>query len=166
MATQSDIADHVGVTQPAVAALVRAGVISAAARGGYDLDACRLAYCSHLREQAAGRAGQPGAALDLATERARLAAAQAELIERKNARERGDIMSRAAVDGAVTALVTMTVARLDRVGASVAGSDHKLRKRIEAAVNDALRELSETTPESIVTAANGFDVGESGDSEG
>ena len=157
MATQRDIADHLGITQPAVAGLVRDGIIAAAARGSYDVDAARLAYCAHLREQAAGRAGQPGAALDLSTERARLAAAQAESIERKNAHERGDILNRTAVMLAVSELMTLTVSRLDRVGAIVAGSDYKLRKRIETAVNGALEELSATSPSTIITAANGFD---------
>lgn len=144
MATQRDIADHLGITQPAVAAMVRAGTLPAAARGEHDLDAARLAYCAHLREQAAGRAGKPGAALDLATERARLAAAQADAQERKNARDRGDMVSFAEVDAVMTDMVTMTMSRMERVGAQVAGSDYKLRTRIDAAVRDAMEGLSET----------------------
>ena len=165
MATQREVAIHLGITQPAVAAMVRAGTLPAAARGEHDLDAARLAYCAHLREQAAGRAGKSGAALDLATERARLAAAQADAQERKNARERGDTLSRAAVMNAIPALVALTVARVELVGARVAGRDLRLRRRIDDAVRDALRDVSETTPESIITAANGFDVQEGAETD-
>lgn len=149
MATQHDIARHLGIAQPTVAGLVRSGVIAAAGRGSYDLDAARLAYCSHLREQAAGRAGQPGAALDLSTERARLAAAQAEAQERKNAHERGDVMSIQAAEIAVLTLIEALTSRLRLVGAHVAGADYKLRKRIEAVVNDCLEEISSLTPRDL-----------------
>lgn len=143
MATQRDIADHLGITQPAVAGLVRDGVITPAARGSYDIDGARLAYCSHLREHAAGRASQPGAALDLATERARLAAAQAEAQERKNARERGELVDLVEITNTITGLIELTKAYLSRVGAIVARGDAALRKRIDDAVNDALIDLSE-----------------------
>jgi phage terminase Nu1 subunit (DNA packaging protein) len=143
MATQRDIADHLGITQPAVAGLVRDGVITPAARGSYDLDVARLAYCSHLREQAAGRASQPGAAFDLATERARLAAAQAEAQERKNARERGELVDLVEITNTFTGLIELTKAYLSRVGAVVAKGDAALRQRIDQAVNDALIDLSD-----------------------
>lgn len=162
MATQHEIADHLGITQPAVAGLVRTGVITAAARGSYDLDVARLAYCAHLREQAAGRAGQPGAALDLATERARLAAAQAEAQERKNARERGDMFSRATADVAMHLVLSNTVSRLGLLGARIAGTDHKLRRRIEKAVNDALEELSSISLNDLREQADRR-LGEAGD---
>lgn len=144
MATQRDIGHHLGVSQPAVAGLVRDGVFMPAARGSYDLNACRLAYCAHLREQAAGRAGQPGAALDLATERARLAAAQAEAQERKNAVERGELVSLPDITHAIVGLIEVTKTQLGRVGASVAHGDIKLRRRIEGAIDDVLTDLSLT----------------------
>lgn len=153
MATQRDIADHLGITQPAVAGLVRDGVITPAARGSYDLDVARLAYCSHLREQAAGRASQPGAAFDLATERARLAAAQAEAQERKNARERGELVDFAEITNTITGLIELTKSQLRHVGAIVAKGDPVLRKHIDQAVKDALENLS-NTPVIAVDAFN------------
>ena len=95
MATQREVADHLGVSQPVVAKLVAAGVfLPTGARGGLDLDACRRAYLSRLREEAAGRAAHGGAdgepeELDLVAERARLAAAQADRIEMENHQTRG-----------------------------------------------------------------------------
>ena len=95
MATQREVAEHLGVSQPVVAKLVAAGVFQpTGARGGLDLDACRRAYLGRLREEAAGRAAHGGAEgepeeLDLVAERARLAAAQADRIEMENHQTRG-----------------------------------------------------------------------------
>ncbi len=98
MATQRQVADHLGVSQPTVAKLVSAGVfLPTGARGGLDLDACRRAYLGRLREEAAGRAAYGGAdgepeELDLIAERARLAAAQADRIEMQNLETRGSVV--------------------------------------------------------------------------
>jgi phage terminase Nu1 subunit (DNA packaging protein) len=94
MATQREVADHLGVSQPVVAKLVAAGVFQPTGRGGLDLDACRKAYLGRLREEAAGRAAHGGAdgdpeELDLVAERARLAKAQADRIEMENHQTRG-----------------------------------------------------------------------------
>lgn len=94
MATQREVADHLGVSQPVVAKLVAAGVFQASGRGALDLDTCRRAYLGRLREEAAGRAAHGGAEgeeeeLDLVAERARLAAAQADRIEMENHQTRG-----------------------------------------------------------------------------
>ena len=98
MATQRQVADHLGISQPVVAKLVAAGVFQpTGARGGLDLDACRRAYLGRLREEAAGRAAHGGAdgadgeeeELDLVAGRARLAAAQADRIEMENHQTRG-----------------------------------------------------------------------------
>lgn len=144
MATQQDLAAHLGITQPAVAALVRAGSIPAAARGQYDLDAARLAYCTHLREQAAGRAGKAGAALNLADQRARLAAAQAEDVERKNAVARGELAPLADLRDAGAGVIALIVSQLQHVGMRVARGDAKLRQRIDDEVSQVLTELSMT----------------------
>jgi phage terminase Nu1 subunit (DNA packaging protein) len=85
MSTQNEFADHVGISQQAVAELIRRGTIpKGAGRGGLDLDACRIAYIEHLREVAAGRLGESAGGLDLVSERARLAKAQADAQELKN----------------------------------------------------------------------------------
>jgi phage terminase Nu1 subunit (DNA packaging protein) len=59
MATQAEVADHLDLTQQAVAKLLSAGHLPRSeGRGSLDLDACRIAYIRRLREQAAGRASE------------------------------------------------------------------------------------------------------------
>lgn len=86
MATQSEVAAHLGIGQSAVAKLVDMGIFPRTPRRGLDLDQCRVAYLGRLREEAAGRAAQgDGEDLDLVTERARLAKEQADRISMENA---------------------------------------------------------------------------------
>jgi hypothetical protein len=69
--TQEDFGALVGISQPAVSGLLANGVIQKEGTAAQWL----LAYCSRLREQAAGRLGADGGALDLVQERAALALA-------------------------------------------------------------------------------------------
>jgi phage terminase Nu1 subunit (DNA packaging protein) len=78
-----------GCTDRAVRLLVDKGVVIRASRGRYTLGSVRRTL-EHYRSIAAGRGGE-GAALDLATERARLAKAQTEQVELKNAAARGEM---------------------------------------------------------------------------
>lgn len=78
--TQKVFGEIVGISQPAVSDLIKRGVLT-------DGDTAKnwlVAYCSHLREQAAGRAGSDGS-LDLVSERARLAKEQADKVAFQNA---------------------------------------------------------------------------------
>ena len=70
--TQSVFGEMVGISQPAVSDLLSRGVLEPGASLGQWL----VAYCSHLREMAAGRATD--GSIDLPTERALLARAQRE----------------------------------------------------------------------------------------
>lgn len=76
--TQAVFAAVVGVSQPAVSDLLAREVLRAGAPVGEWI----VAYCSHLREMAAGRAAAGD--LDLATERARLAKEQADRLAMQN----------------------------------------------------------------------------------
>ena len=85
MASQKEVARHLSLSQQAVSQLVASGVIPApTGRGTMDLDQCRVAYITHLREIAAGRSAGDPEAPNLVLERARLARAQADAQERKN----------------------------------------------------------------------------------
>ena len=56
MATQQDIADHLDLTTRWVRKLVKEGVLpSSKGRGGYDLEACRMAYIRYLRGVGTGQ---------------------------------------------------------------------------------------------------------------
>ena len=83
--TQAQFGDLVGISQPAVAELVRRGIIEAGAPAGTWL----LAYCQHIRLMAAGRGGEGTG--ELVRERARLAAEQADKIAMQNAVARGEL---------------------------------------------------------------------------
>ena len=92
MAKLSDLADHLGLSVARISQLKSAGILPDAPRGKHDLDACRCAYLKHLREVAAGRGSRDGGGLDLVEERARLARAQAEKVERENAVAEGKFL--------------------------------------------------------------------------
>lgn len=80
--TQDSFGLHVGITQSIVSDLVARRVIDLTE----GLEASTLKYIAHLREQAAGRAAAGD--LDLAAERARLAAEQADRLAMVNAEKR------------------------------------------------------------------------------
>lgn len=82
----------VGVSRQAVVDAAGRGVVSE----GMTARAMLLAYCSHLREMAAGRGASSGA--DLAAERAALAIAQRERVELQNAVTRGELVRAAVVE--------------------------------------------------------------------
>ena len=84
---QQQFAAVVGLSQPAVSGLFSRGIIT-----GEDWRAWIRDYCKHLREMAAGRKGDDGGELDLVRERARLAKAQADAVEMKNAQDRRELI--------------------------------------------------------------------------
>ncbi|MFC5551769.1 terminase small subunit [Massilia aerilata] len=90
--TQAAFGALVGVSQQAIGNLVGRGILDKNMVGHQLLQA----YCSHLREQAAGRAAN--GELDLATERAGLAKAQREKIEMQNAVTRSELAPVALIE--------------------------------------------------------------------
>ena len=80
-ATQTALAELVGVTQPTISNLMTDGKIPATGTLGELL----RAYCARLRDQAAGRMGDEVGGLDLVQERAALAREQREGQAIKNA---------------------------------------------------------------------------------
>jgi terminase small subunit / prophage DNA-packing protein len=96
VATAVDLAELWGITRQAVNTLARRGIITRKGRG-FDRDENTRRYCAHLRELATGRGGE--AAIASATaERARLAKAQADAQELKNATLRGAMLDAGAVE--------------------------------------------------------------------
>ena len=94
----------VGVTQQAISDLVSRGTLQRGGTAGQWL----RAYCSNLREQAAGRASMGD--LDLVQERARLAKEQADRVAMANQQERREL--------APVGLMEVAIAR---VGRQIAG---------------------------------------------
>jgi phage terminase Nu1 subunit (DNA packaging protein) len=112
------------------------------AKGTLPADGASL--MENLEAWAAEKYGIEGAqdALDLDAESARLKKEQADSKAMDNAERRKELASLPDMSGAVINVITLAVNRLQQVGLIVAKGDHKLRTRIEAAVNDALEELS------------------------
>ena len=80
--SQTLLAAMVGITQPAVSAMVADGRLQVE---GLSLGDALQAYCQRLRDQAAGRVGSEVGGLDLVQERAALAREQREGQAIKNA---------------------------------------------------------------------------------
>lgn len=61
MATQKEIAAHLDLSTRWISELVKEGVLpSSKGRGGYDVDACRLAYIRYLRGVNTGQVHESG----------------------------------------------------------------------------------------------------------
>lgn len=149
MVSQRVVADHLDLSSTAVHNLVRRGVIPRGeGRAGLDLDACRVAYLRHLREQAAGRMGA-SEDLDLAAERARLAAAQADAQEMKNSLTRGNLLPADEVQAGIEMMIARCRAKLlglpARLAPEVVGLERlaEVVARIDDAVREALEELAD-----------------------
>jgi phage terminase Nu1 subunit (DNA packaging protein) len=90
-ATAEQLASLVGLSSAAVSTLARRGVLIRAGKGKFQLEASVRAYCTHLREAAAGR-GNGTEPTEQSTQRARLASA-----ELKNEARRGSLVDSEAV---------------------------------------------------------------------
>jgi len=94
-----------GVSQRTVRDLATRGiVVKAGGRGLYDLPRSVAGYCAHLRDQAAGRAGDAQAGL--AAQRARQAKEQADALAMKNAVARGELVPASDVRTTWAAILT------------------------------------------------------------
>ena len=109
-----------------------------------DLPADGATLLENLEAWAQAKYGIEGAQddLDLDAESARLKKEQADSKAMDNAERRRELASLPDMSGAVISVIAIAVSRLSQVGMIVAKGDHKLRARIEKAVNDALKELS------------------------
>jgi terminase small subunit / prophage DNA-packing protein len=82
------LAKWCGLSSTNVASYARRGVMVRAGRGTFDLEQSIRGYCQHLREQASGRKQGDTPSV----ERARLAKAQADNVELRNAIKRGELV--------------------------------------------------------------------------
>jgi len=145
MATQAEVAAHLGVSAKYISDLIGKGVLKRAPVGKYDLDECRKAYIENIREQAAGRAS--AGELVLSDERARLAKEQADAKEMENAVQRGDLVYIEDVAKQIENQLTKVRTRLLSVPTKVAPEAHscasvrEVQAVIEQAIVEALNEL-------------------------
>ena len=134
--SQQAIADLIGATRQAVSEIEARGI----ARRDDPLGAWLRAYCIHMREMAAGRATTGN--LDLATERARLAAEQADRIAMQNGIARREL-----------APVSILAEILGRVGRQIAVTLEAVPIQLKRRSSVSVADLEFITAE-IVRARN------------
>ena len=127
--TQAAFGKLVGVSQQAIGNLVGRELLDMSMPG----DAVLRAYCSHLRETAAGRAG--GGALDLVEERALLAREQRLRLEMANAVTRRELAPVALIEEV-----------LSKAGGKIAGIFDAIpgavRRRVPALGADEIKNIA------------------------
>lgn len=147
MATQAECARHIDMSERRFRELVDEGVISAAERGAYDLDAVRLQYIRSLRETAAGRGGSEALEAKAASD-ARRAAALADKAEIDVAAMRRDLVPAEQIADALNAAVMIMKTKVRSVPSKVApqigARDVVAAERIiRVAIDEALDALSQ-----------------------
>lgn len=146
--TGLDLALLLGVSTRSVTEFALRGIIVRHGRNRFALAESIQTYCEHIRVVAAGRGGEDAQALSLA--RARLATEQADNLEMKNARERGELLPRSDVHLSVTEAFTRVRAKLLAMPSKLAplafglGSIAEVRDAVTKAIHEALAELSGT----------------------
>lgn len=127
-------------------------------RGQFELAECTRAYCTHMREVAAGRMSRDGK-VDLVTEKARLASEQADGQALKNAMLRGELVPAdevQAVHVAIHSAVQRRLLGLPRTCAPLVAVENEPRT-CEAILRDyvekALEKVADLTVETFDDAA-------------
>ena len=136
--TADELGGLLGIAGRTVRELASQGLLVKGARGRYDAPASVASYCRHLREIAAGRAGDAQAGLT--SERARQAREHADGMAMKNAVARGELVSAAEVRmtwamilADVRAGILAVPTRLPELGrVQIERLDGELRRALEA----------------------------------
>lgn len=145
MATLSELAVHLDLSQKRLTDLINEGVITKKPRGAYNLREAMKEYLDNLRAQARGRSGSKGA--NLTEERARLAKESADAKEMENEVERGNLVQiedvAKVVEGQLDRCRTKLLALPTKIApeAHAAPTPGEARQIIETAIVDALNEL-------------------------
>lgn len=148
--TQQAFADHIGVSRVAISELQRRGVVDLT----QGLEHARLAYCSHLRQVAAGHLSEDGE-LDITAERARLAMHQADKQEMDNQVRRGELLEADVVVGQVGRLIDDAKAALLALPTSIAAEVRATATQAEAqallkgAIHQALHGLAQSVTDTL-----------------
>jgi phage terminase Nu1 subunit (DNA packaging protein) len=95
------LGDMIGISGRQIRELARRNIVVKAGTGTYEVRASVRAYCTHLREQAAGRTGSK----TLTEERIRVAKEQGDALAMKNAIARGEMIPARAIETAWAAVL-------------------------------------------------------------
>ncbi len=158
MATQLEIAEHLDLSDRRVRELAKQGVLpKPKGRGGWSIDACRLAYIAYLRGVASGHQSDDGE-LDLTAERAKLARAQTETAELKNAVARGELIPSAAVLDHWGRQVVATKAHLR-------GVPHQFKTEVPHLTPEEIAALRRLIDRALTELADGLPTGPRSDGQ-
>lgn len=140
---QAALADLFGVTTRTVRDLGKRGILVRAGKN-YALAESVSRYCAHLRELATGRGGED-TIINATAERARLAKAQADSMEIKNAKLRGELVRADEVENEWSGLLRTLRASMMAVPSRVAQrvptlTPHDISE-IDAEVRAAMTEI-------------------------
>jgi phage terminase Nu1 subunit (DNA packaging protein) len=128
--TQAEFAEMVGMSEARVSQLVSDGALPV----GLSAHAMILAYCTRLREQAAGRMGSEIGGLDLAQERAALAREQRIAHELKNAVARGEFAPIGLLADVLGKAASAVVDRFDQLEGNLRKSCPSIEDNVMATV--------------------------------
>ncbi len=135
------LAAHLGCSRPYIAQLTAEGVIEKRS-DGYDQDACRLKYLTHLREQ---RRRSPRNEADAAHATAKTALLQIRLDEQRRV-----LIRRDKHEAMLDQIAGLVLTKIGGWPARIAGRDLALRRKAEA----LLRELRSEIAEAATTLAD------------
>lgn len=139
----ADMCALLGITPPMLTELKKRGIARHIGRDAWDLSATVNAYVTHLRGIAAGRGGEDHV-LELTAERARLAKAQADAQELKNAQARGDLIRAEEAERAWSDLLRQLRSRLLALPTRLRADgalDGAASQLLDRALRDALTEI-------------------------
>ncbi|MEM8493229.1 MAG: hypothetical protein AAF756_20620 [Pseudomonadota bacterium] len=147
MATQQQVAKHLGISTRQVRTLIKSGVLPAGTKGP-DIDACRHAYLDYLRGKATGKVTvRSDTDLDGEQERARLAHHKANIAALEEQQLAGSLIEIAEVADAVGKEYAAVRARLLALPSRVAplvsavNDTAEVRGVLDDSVREALEEL-------------------------
>jgi hypothetical protein len=129
------LAAHLDVGRTFIPKLEATGVINRLPGGGYDLDAARVGYVRHLRR---ARAQSPKTAAE-----AEFMAARTKLLEIKAAEKIGALFPTEVALDIIDEFVAAVTIEIQSIAARVAPADLHLRRRIDAAVFEVRKAISE-----------------------
>jgi phage terminase Nu1 subunit (DNA packaging protein) len=123
MATQQQVADHIGLSIQQIGNLIRSGILpSSKGRGGMDIDMCRMSYIQYLRGIKKGHIQDPEENkidLDVQKERALNLRADTALKQLKEAQLRKELAPVNLLEWALAKTCSQIAATLDSIPVKV-----------------------------------------------
>jgi phage terminase Nu1 subunit (DNA packaging protein) len=152
MSTQKEVAEHLDLSDRQVRYHLTGGVLPPSkGHGGYDLDACRVAYIRHLRGVASGQRSEDSEALDPIAERARKDAAQANRTEFDLSVLKKEYIHVSHLERMLERFASAAAAKFDSIGARLHQQYPDLKARhidgIKAEIADARNYVAGLQPD-------------------